>query len=406
MARAYFNCHECGETVEVYASTRKEADRLADYRTRNESLCHDCWSKQRDAQRVEASQQAAETAALTGLPVLQGTEKQVTWAETIRANKLQQIDALVAGFAEQDVGAEERAIVLEAMAAIRAVDSAHWWIENRTADFFSNSYDFSVWLVGGSRYLKLTQPEILARARQHFGGLPRPEPVEIAPPEIVADVRAESTVRPPHTITETVAEITAHANRVTVVFPEKREDFRTLVKNLGYQWSGLTWERALNPTHGDPADRASEVGHRLLSAGFPVLAMDTNIRARMVSGAFEPECTRWVQQHSSGTEFFIRWGRDEDFYQVARRLPRSAYVKPGVTVPSEFFDEVLDFAAAYGFRLSGKALDLVEQARANRDAALVAQPAPKPKRAPARADTRIPALDIPAVTDIDPDLQD
>ena len=93
MARAYFKCHECSESVEVYASNRKEADRLADYRTRTESLCHDCWSKQRDAQRAEASQQAAETAALTGLPVLQGTEKQVTWAETIRATKLKQLDA-------------------------------------------------------------------------------------------------------------------------------------------------------------------------------------------------------------------------------------------------------------------------------------------------------------------------
>ena len=39
--------------------------------------------------------------------------------------------------------------------------------------------------------------------------------------------------------------------------------------------------------------------------------------------------------------FAIEWRRNEDYYEVARKLPRSRYGKPFVVVPQEYFDEVL-----------------------------------------------------------------
>jgi hypothetical protein len=81
----------------VVGRNRADADRLAEYRTEQESLCHDCWTLQRDEERAASAQQAAETAAQAGLPVLQGTEKQIAWAETIRANVMKTLDAALGG---------------------------------------------------------------------------------------------------------------------------------------------------------------------------------------------------------------------------------------------------------------------------------------------------------------------
>lgn len=405
MAKAYFKCAECGDSVMVVGSNRSQADRLAKYRESQKALCHTCWTKLRDAERAEASQQAAECAVITGLPVLQGTEKQIAWAETIRAEALKQLEVGIAGKgdiyywddshifvllteAEQDeirvkskIMDEEARTVFRsqvraglfsndrmalAIKAIKANDSAHWWIENR-------EYKASKLLADQYR---ATAPSV------------QPTP----PAEIVADAKAEATVRPESPLTETIAEIAIDGAILKVKFPEKREDFRQLIRfQLGFTWADTHWRKPLTATAGKPADRAAEVGHALLGVGFIVRIYDPAIRASAVAGNYEPEHTRWIKHTTSGPyagQFFILWGKDEDFYVVAKRLPRSRYNKPGIQVPAEFFDEVLDFAEQHGFRMSDAAQTLADQARANKEAVMVAKVAPKPKRAKVVAENK------------------
>lgn len=409
MAKAYFPCAQCGASVTVIGQNRNLADRLAEYRQSQGALCPDCWKAERDEARAEASQQAAEHAAVSGLPVLQGSEKQVAWAETIRQDRIAKLAvieaALEASREKAPAGACE--VIADALAAIKAVDAAKWWIDHRDSAIFTNTRDFQIWLMGGAEYGKLSHPEQIARARHHFGGLPkRAAEAAPVPAEIIADAKAEATVRPESPKTETVAEIAIDGEAITVAFPEKRDDFWQIIKpGLRFEWAGRHWRRPIPVTAGPIQDRAAEVGHRLLAAGFIVRIYDPAIRASAVAGDFEPERTRWVQRHASGA-FFIRWGKDEDFYQAARKLPRSHYDKPGVTVPAEFFEEVLDFAECHGFTLTAKAREVADQARANKEAAMVAKVAPKPRRAKVTADTAPPKLDVPESSEIADDLRD
>lgn len=423
MAKSSFHCAECGASVQVIGRNRSDADRLAKYREQSGALCHDCWTKQREAGRAAESQKAAEEAAQMGLPVLQGTEKQVAWAETIRARALKQIEDGIAGKtdyyywddthifdllteAEQDeIRAKARSLPAEertgfrqkvrsdllnsdrmkrALDSIKSSDSAHWWIDNRE------------WKAS-----KLLADQFRKTA---------PEPEPMPPTDIVADAKAEATVRPESSRTETVAEITIDGNTVKVTFPEKREDLRQLIRfELGFTWADTHWRRALGKINGNPADRAAEVGHRLLAAGFIVRIYDPAIRASAVAGDYQPERTRWVMARTSGQYagwFSISWGKDEDFYGAAKKLPRSQYNKPCVVVPPEFFEEILDFAQRYDFELSDGAQKLVAQARANKEAAMIAKVKSVTKREKTVAETTPPKLDVPANPEIDDELRD
>lgn len=405
MAKATFSCAHCGASVAVIGRNRSDADRLAQYREQSGALCHECWAKEQVEKRAAASQQAAETAAAIGLPVLQGTEKQVSWAESIRQGclaKLAKIEAFAASSIQE--GHDDMVVVVNlAFDAIKAQDSAHWWIENRDAEFFITTSDFIIWLLGGIEYCKLPEDQLAARARHHFGGLPKPA-TESAPTPIIADAKSEATVRPVAPKTETVAEITAYADRVEVRFPEKRRDFWDIIKpQLGYAWESDRWVRKTGSLTGTPEDRAVEVGNALLNAGFIIRIYDPELRRRAIAGDFIPENHRWIAYHSN-THFAVRWGKDDDFYDAARRLPRSKYEKPCVTVPVEFFEEVEDFASRYGFEFSTAGRQLADQARASRLAALVAAPEPAKNSPPTKiGKVKPPKLEI-VEGEIDADL--
>jgi len=111
--------HTCGHTdrVQLYGSHKA---RYAEIARRESCVCPDCY---------RAEQQAAAqtlTASLPPMPSLTGSDKQIAWAETIRAN----------------LACEMRDIVDRAPEATRdqaqacydhvvAHTDASWWIDNR-----------------------------------------------------------------------------------------------------------------------------------------------------------------------------------------------------------------------------------------------------------------------------------
>ena len=88
MASAFYPCADCGTSVEVLEhdpyAVRRQADRYATKGGR----CRTCFAAAKKAESDAALAAAtAELADLTILP-LDGSERQVAWAETIRADKL------------------------------------------------------------------------------------------------------------------------------------------------------------------------------------------------------------------------------------------------------------------------------------------------------------------------------
>lgn len=324
-------------------------------------LCSECWEAERKRQYEEQAKKAAEEAQELGLPELEGTEKQVAWANTLRQQFIENCEEFISSqerllsrnrFRDNP---EEREKLETAIAGMKkAIDtrllsetSARFWIDNRFEDirhFLAEA---------GDNALKAPQVEV--------------------PVEIQKQVLEEMTIRPSEPITNLVTEIRIKDDLVTAQYPERNEEFRQLLRGLRFSWENGSWQRKTNEATGTPLDRAAELGIKLLSAGFPIRVYNEDLQKQILSEQYEPECDRWVFIHNDG--FRIWWDRKtEDFYDEARKLPGSRWIseKRSVYVPAEAFRELQDFAGRYQFRFSAKAqARLIEAAQAF-EAAMVA----------------------------------
>lgn len=370
----------CGhiETVDLYGPSKNREWRLENVEA--EKLCEECYKAKLAEERELANKQAAEAAQAQGLPELEGTEKQIAWAETIR----QEILAAIDDYILEDEAKDPR--VIEIVNHIKGKTSASWWIDHRE----TNRY----------RIRKLLESAINEVNALKLESHPAAQ-----------DAKTEATVRPKNPVTETVAEIRVQGNVVEVLFPERRDDFREIVKrklNMEWKRGSQSWQRTLSFADGTPIDRAAEAGHRLLAAGFCIRIYDPDIRQMAIDTNYEPESTKWILRRTGGDYdgwFVIRWNRGEDYYEVARRLPGSRWENPHVVAPSEQFEEVLDFADMYGFSLSSGAEELIAQARQIKEKALIAD-VEAPDDMNVSPGTKPPVLKVPQEVEVVAELRD
>lgn len=133
-----YSCGHSGE-VELFGPG-KERDRKLEWLAT--IPCPACKREQQTTDRAARSAQSATANAADGLPALEGSPKQIAWAETIRREALlytraiERInpDKLAAATDPETVafGTEYAQAYDEALKRLRAQSSAKWWIENRS----------------------------------------------------------------------------------------------------------------------------------------------------------------------------------------------------------------------------------------------------------------------------------
>ena len=206
--------------------------------------------------------------------------------------------------------------------------------------------------------------------------------------------------------TTTVAVITLTAKTVAIALPERNDAFREIVKARRFKWDYLScrWMRRINPAmHGEPRERAIEMACRLLAGRFSVEAPD-ELHAAIVAGAYTPEQTRWID--ASGSMFCLTWHRPDDLYRAAMRIAGARYAPPSVAVPADSFNEVLDFAELYEFRLTADAENLIAAQRRGIAGAVRITVAPIQTDEPWRGQLKPVKLAVPLDAKIDDELVD
>lgn len=176
----------------------------------------------------------------------------------------------------------------------------------------------------------------------------------------------EIIIKPENCVSRSIARIGIGPTWITVLFPEKREDFRELVKfTLGYDWDSEVWRKTVSDW-SKAINAAAELGHQLLAAGFWVAPPTPEIKTMIIEESFEAEHRRKVMLRTKGNYegwFVIWWARSEDYYDAAKRITASRYDKPNVVVPPECYDEVEDFASCHDFYITSTAQQAIERAR-------------------------------------------
>lgn len=380
--------YTCGhtDTIQIYGPGRDREWKLANEESK---LCPDCYKAKLEADRQKQNAEAAEANQAAGLPKLEGTEKQIAWAESIRKSMIDHIIEYYISQITDEAKAEhpeEYERVMKGFEALKRHTDASWWIDNRINDDKI-----------GLRRLINAEIEAIKKAEK--------EP----PAAIVEVAKAEATVYPEKPVSSLVAEISIKGDTVEVNYPERNESFRQIMKNHGFEWKP-GWKRTIGKYNGSIQDRAAEIGNKLLAAGFPVRIYDEEIRRRAVAGEYAPEPVRWVKAMTEGDYkgwFSISWPYGgNNYYDAARKIPGSKYQSPNVIVPPESFLEVLDFAQMYKFNISDKAQEIIETAQQLKERALTTGvKVPKSERPPKPGD-KPEKLEVPQEVDIDDEFRD
>lgn len=119
--------HACGHRTvhNLFGPYNSRQQRISELERR---LCRDCWEAKRDEAHAKENAAAAAKAAEAGLPALEGTPKQIAWAESIRVKAIADAEAAIAATATT---AERKAQVAPLLAQLKGENSAAWWIDNR-----------------------------------------------------------------------------------------------------------------------------------------------------------------------------------------------------------------------------------------------------------------------------------
>ncbi|BFH18248.1 hypothetical protein J6TS7_20660 [Paenibacillus dendritiformis] len=346
----YYGTYSCGHDGRVNV-IGKVKDRAWRTEKEFEKVCPDCWVKQQEQRAVEAAEAAAELE----LPELAGSEKQVNWALVLRQEFIKKFENSIASdrdfkenYWDLDIDKDEVKSVFYYI--IETKKQARYYIDKRST---------SIW-------------EIIPNEIEGYRNSQRTAVEE----SLHEEIKAEATVYPVTQKYNSVADIDFSDNVVTVLF-EKNEEFREIVKSLDYFWSGGRWKKKIDVTTGPAEDRASELGNKLLLAGFPVRIYDPTVRDNAINGKYEPEHKRWIGKLKGVDRFAIQWTDGTDMYKVARSLPGSRWERPFVTVTVEHFTEVEDFARLYDFHFEPPATRMIEQHKAAMAKSVVAEPIEK-----------------------------
>ncbi len=380
MAWENVSCSECGNEyqVQMYGphSTR-------DWKVNNwRGVCDGC--------KEEAKMLLIEQNKTGELPELTGSDKQIAWAMTIRDSFVSEIKktdikskwfkAIVRFKNETGIEIDQRAIDA-GLSLVLEETKAHWWIDNRIT----------------------RKKDILFDAIKKLAQESAPSIIH----GIQADVEAEAVMRPAGTpLTETIADIKPTGTHIEISFPEKRESFKAVIKAYGYRWD-CTWKKQMSYKTENPADRVAEIGAQLLAAGFCIRVINPEIREKIKTGNFEFEHTRWIGVLTNKPKhFYVSWSYEDNMYDAAKKITGSKYDKPGVVVPMVQFEEVLDFAGLYKYKLSPAAALLVETAKASKAAALVVDIQEKKTSILPAAQEGIPTLEVPENVEIADEFKD
>lgn len=350
MARAMANCAcaTCGKTFErvMYGNNRRDADGKAAWASEHFTECPDCAEKRVRAEREAENAATAKNASEAGLPQLSGSEKQIAWANTLREKTLARIREIC----KPDGDPEHQASFERFLSwLIETHDKASWWIDNRNM---------------GTREIDALVKAWAASAQD----APEPETPEEA--ALRKDAEAEMTVAPANPTHGGAVEITAAETAVLARY-DRDDDFRAVVKGLGYQWDAdrRAWRKAIGETTGAASERAAELGNKLLNAGFAVRIADAAIRTAAINADYAPEHLRWITLYTGDGPhkgwLCVRLVRGDDLYDAARKIKGSQYVKPNVAVPVKRWAEALDFADCYDYRISAAAQAAVDAERAS-----------------------------------------
>lgn len=352
MAKHYgtFDCG-CDGVISLYGNKK---DRVSQEEYIFSSTCYAC-------QRAEENEKNLKLSEDNEFPILEGTEKQVAWANTLRMDVFNKINSFVDSISVDNVdkkleyfGAQgikfnwykdvmdNREVCIKLKVQLKLLLSYMIREQVKSTFYIDNRFK--------------SDEELLI----YLDKLPIVEAEEklLTPPE---ELVLESTVKPKDCYYDGIVQFELTPEYIRLYYV-KCDAFIEIVKSNSFRWRYSYWERTLCNLSGSYIDRAAEVGNDLLNAGFSICIMDSDIRQKAIDGDYEREIKYWVLADSENSCLKIYMPDCSDsLYKKARRLPSARWDGYNIKVNLAYYAEVLDFAELNDFKVSEKSQKLIEE---------------------------------------------
>lgn len=310
----YYGTYACGHQGRVNV-IGKISERQWKIDRHFEGVCEECKKKERE----ENGKKAAETSKEYDFPDLQGTDKQIAWANTMRLdfyNLCNKNKVFIDDIIIHETGAK-------------------FWIDNR----YNLNLDF---------------PQIYSQAAKKR--------------KIEKEVISADSVKPENVKHDGVVEIANIGNKIVLRY-EKDQDFIDTVKSKKYQWNSWEkyWYRNLTETTGTFSDRAAEIGNLLLKNGFAICIHDTEIMKKAIDGTFEEEYARWIYSTRNTSLLAIDWGcKNDELYRKSKQIG-AQWDGSFMRIDVFHYKKVEKFAKENGFKFTAAAKDKINDYKAQLD---------------------------------------
>ena len=126
MAKYQVECCKCGESFErVLFGPEKDREWKLD----QPQTCPTCWAAEQAARRAKINAAAKEFGK--SLPALDGSEKQIAWAESLRKIAIEKVEKFFAENLDYQELPEAGIVLPLILKNFREIPSAKFWIETR-----------------------------------------------------------------------------------------------------------------------------------------------------------------------------------------------------------------------------------------------------------------------------------
>lgn len=340
-----FSCGHKG-SVDICGPT-KDRQRKAEYRF--SGLCPECYKVYLQEEKEKKNKEAAEKSAEMELPRLDGSEKQVAWANSIRLNIVEEL--------YKKMETLEKVLKEKGLEVIPKTNLGVNEVSNALDYFIQSHTEAKYWI--DIRQCGITFNAIVQNYEQYINDLAHDDVLEEIEQEksvlIVKPISQESSKNG-------VVKIEFDSSDSILVKYVKDEDFINIMKNQRYKWNGTAWVRKITEFTGSALDRIAEIGNALLNNGFTVQFPDNETKDTAIDGNYQLENDRWVKYNAEIDKIEITWKtRSDTLYNSCRKIPSAKWRNGCMLVSPEFYKDVEDFAETMGFAISQAAKNKIHQ---------------------------------------------
>lgn len=337
LANGYYKCAGCGDSIRISVNkNRRDTDRYCEWLESKGKKCPSCVTKDKDA----ANAAAADWAREIGLVPLQGSEKQVAWAESIR----QQI-----------------------------YQSAHEWLDaNNSHPDFDLNMAASDALFGetlASAWIDMRDADIKAIMPKYHQPL---SDIQLMNADLA---RGEATVLPSNHCGKLMTEVAFDVTYCEVLAADGDYTLCTALKQLGFSNTGNKFLRKMFDTE-DTVSVAAFVINKILMMGYPVVCYHEEARGMAISGNFQALNTRWVSFCLRSKRFIFDFAYgDNIYYEINKVFSTNKKEDYGYRhfISYREYEKLLDFAEKYGFEFDTSASSAINALMQEKAVAVIAE---------------------------------